>query len=347
MKSEHLYFTVATANYLQSSLATINTLTNNGINNKEICLFIPDIGENELTKLKLKYNLPNANFYITYDDCDEEIQNLLQDVSKYYNNAEIGMLSKFIGLKVINAKYNPTKIIFFDSDLFFTSNIKLLVSNLNKRDFYVTPHCLTASNLENEFEFLNSGWINSGFFIANTKFGKFNVIVNWLIERCSSAGFMFPYLGMYNDQTWLNGMATLYNQNVDYINDPGINVAYWNLHERDISEKNNQFFVNNNNKLYFFHFSSHNNFDNELLSAHTEIKLSDNIAIKKIASSYKFYLNQYSYLNNIEDLNLKFKGDNKNHVKNRIIKQNSYVIRKYHKTLIEKVVAKIKSYIKR
>jgi len=48
----------------------------------------------------------------------------------------------------------------------------------------------------------------------------------------------------------------------------GLNAAFWNLHERTISERNGVFFINKTTELVFYHFSQFNPNKNDIASNH-------------------------------------------------------------------------------
>jgi hypothetical protein len=62
--------------------------------------------------------------------------------------------------------------------------------------------------------------------------------------------------GMFVDQLWVN-FAPLYYEDVFVSRHLGLNVAYWNLHERVISNDNEPYEINQKYPLVFFHFSGY------------------------------------------------------------------------------------------
>ena len=88
-----------------------------------------------------------------------------------------------------------------------------------------------------EREIIQSGWINTGFFMVNKKNKNFNLILNWLIDRLYKLCFMAPELGIYCDQTWLTYMVQIFNEDCLVLKHPGYNVSYWNIKNRNFSKK--------------------------------------------------------------------------------------------------------------
>jgi hypothetical protein len=72
-------------------------------------------------------------------------------------------------------------------------------------------------------------------------------------------------LGMYVDQLWINHVP-IYFDRVFVTKHLGLNCAYWNLHERHFSIKNNCYLVNEKFELLFFHFSALNIYDTNNIS---------------------------------------------------------------------------------
>jgi hypothetical protein len=54
------------------------------------------------------------------------------------------------------------------------------------------------------------------------------------MSKVENEWFVAPKVGLYADQLWLSMLPYVFENAVSLIMDPGINVAYWNLHERQI-----------------------------------------------------------------------------------------------------------------
>ena len=84
---------------------------------------------------------------------------------------------------------------------------------------------------------------------------------------------------------------------------PGLNVAYWNIDERNFDRKDSDLFVNNED-LVFFHFS---NFPKEIdskLSSRSDVSFKDldsSEIIKSIFTSYKKSIDKYLDKLNLTD----------------------------------------------
>lgn len=75
---------------------------------------------------------------------------------------------------------------------------------------------------------------------------------------------------------------------VEILRHPGCNMAYWNLHERTLSEDKSSYVVNGWAQLCFFHFSGIVLNDPAMLSKNTNrFTLADRPDLKKLFSEYK------------------------------------------------------------
>lgn len=121
----------------------------------------------------------------------------------------------------------------------------------------VTPHSNTPvldGCKPDDLELLKFGAFNLGFLgVSRSREGL--AFLDWWSERCLGHGFYEPQLGLGVDQKWV-GLAPCYFPNMRVLHDAGLNVAFWNLHERRLSSREGQWFVNDTTLLRFVHFSS-------------------------------------------------------------------------------------------
>ncbi|WP_276499663.1 glycosyl transferase [Pontibacter litorisediminis] len=148
-------------------------------------------------------------------------------------------------------------VIYFDCDLLIYSSFEAVEKVLQEHEIVITPHFLTPLPLDglllDEKAFLNTGVYNGGFFALKKGEETFKFL-EWWRSRLQEYCFVDFSAGLFVDQIWLN-FVPLYFKNVKVLQNLGYNVAYWNLHEREISSSNGEYFVNSSDKLVFFHFS--------------------------------------------------------------------------------------------
>jgi lipopolysaccharide biosynthesis glycosyltransferase len=147
-------------------------------------------------------------------------------------------------------------IIYLDPDILIYNEFSDLDIILEKKEIVIVPH-FTSPIDDNKFQaeedFLNSGLYNLGFIaIKNSDSG--HRLINWWSDRMKDKAFIDFRRGLFTDQIWIN-FVPLFFEGVRIFTHPGYNVAYWNLHERQIIENHK---VLKNDKIFplvFYHFS--------------------------------------------------------------------------------------------
>lgn len=151
---------------------------------------------------------------------------------------------------------NIDRFIYLDPDIYVYKSFSELESVLSRYEIVITPHFTTPINdgkFQGENDFLNSGLYNLGF-IALRRGVEALKLIEWWSERMQTMAYIDFAKGMFTDQIWLN-FAPLFFKNVHVFNNPGYNMAYWNLHERFLDETNNILKDEYHYPLVFFHFS--------------------------------------------------------------------------------------------
>lgn len=164
-----------------------------------------------------------------------------------------------------------TELWYFDTDIQVYAGMTFISESLQKNNILITPHFLSPYSdrkHQSERDFLNSGLYNAGFF-ALKKSPVSERFLEWWKDRVSREGYVRFDLGMFLDQLWLN-FAPLFFPETLVAKDPGLNVGYWNLHEREISRKDDTYRVNTSHLLYFYHFSGFSVASPELISKHQD-----------------------------------------------------------------------------
>jgi hypothetical protein len=193
-------------------------------------------------------------------------------------------------------------IIFLDPDIMVYSSFTKLEKELEASDIIIIPHFITPLNddkLQAEEDFLNSGLYNLGFIgINNTGVGC--KMIDWWAERLLNKAYIDFKRGLFNDQIWIN-FVPLFFTPVKIFTHPGYNMAYWNLHERRLSKKTEEYFINDKYPLVFYHFSGFNPLIPDLLSKYqnrfTFEARSDVLELFKEYSDQLFLNGFKSYIN--------------------------------------------------
>ena len=193
-----------------------------------------------------------------------EVQELnipqFNEMYERYNTFELNCALKSFFLADAMKRYQPGHLLFMDSDMLTFSSMNPIKDMLNNHSILLTPHIFSAFPMDackpQERDILKAGVFNAGFMgLKNDETGK--AFLKWWTSRMVDQCYEKPKLGWVVDQNWLN-LVPVYFKNVEVIEHRGCNVAYWNLHERRLEKKGNEYFVNETEPLLFFHFSGYN-----------------------------------------------------------------------------------------
>lgn len=238
------------------------------------------------------------------------------ELYKKYNIIELNTAVKpYYFQYFFSNRINLKSVVYLDPDILVYSSFAELENEFESSDIVITPHFTTPINddkLQTEEDFLNSGLYNLGFIaVKNTLEGC--KMINWWVERMRNKAYIDLKRGLFTDQIWINFVPLFFN-NVKILTHPGYNMAYWNLHERRISEKTDEYFVNDQYPLVFYHFSGFNPLMPDVLSKYqNRFSLQDLQEIRDLFIEYSLKLFQNGYKTYIEYPNvfsgLKSKAD--------------------------------------
>jgi len=150
------------------------------------------------------------------------------------------------------------KVIYFDPDIYIFQSVELIYDALASASIALTPHILSQTfDTAHVYErgVLRTGVFNLGFIaVSNSTQGR--KFLDWWEERCLNFGFHDLCSGLFVDQKWVDLSPCLFDE-VHIVRNIGCNVAYWNLHERTISEGEDGYKINGHTSLVFFHYSGY------------------------------------------------------------------------------------------
>lgn len=239
-KTETVFFTVCSLCYLPKALVLAGSLY--AIEEKKIIIYIAD----------KKREIPAYEFCEMRWLEDENIPDFYH-LAFIYDVTEFSTCVKpFLALKLIK---EFSKIIYLDPDIYVYSKFDILYSLLNTYPIILTPHYTNPkSNDEDQSDLamMRFGSFNMGFF-AVTNNPEAKEFLEWWSIRCFKLCYFETQFGLSTDQKWVS-IAPCFFKNIYIDFNPGMNMAFWNLHERYLAKKNKCYIVNDNAKLVFFHF---------------------------------------------------------------------------------------------
>jgi hypothetical protein len=179
------------------------------------------------------------------------------------------------------------KVIYFDPDIYLFRPVELIYEELDRASIVLTPHVLhPTSDSEHicEKDSLGTGVFNLGF-VAVSRSPEGSAFLDWWEERCLRFGFEDLRSGLFVDQKWVN-LAPCFFVGICILRHEGCNVAYWNLTERSLSQKNDTYLVNESTPLIFFHFSGYSLNAPEKLSSKLRLRQDINEALRRLLLFY-------------------------------------------------------------
>jgi hypothetical protein len=272
-------FTVCNVGYLNKALALAESLKKYEDKNLKIFLFDK--------KRKLTFNTNNIEIIWIEDIAPD---NFFQLAFKY-NVIELTTAFKpFIGKYLSNLYEN---VIFLDPDILLYDSLSLIHDSLEKDYFLLTPHILKVEyNPILNLTFQKFGFYNLGFFAFKSN-DESKAILEWWWKQCESYCFDEAHQGAFTDQKWMS-LGPLYFTGIKVLKNVGLNVAWWNLHEREVSINEGVFEVSNGvqkSNLIFFHFSSFGGEDlisKKIFNAGVNKK----VTLSKLSITYSDFLNK-------------------------------------------------------
>ena len=101
-----------------------------------------------------------------------------------------------------------------------------------------------------------TGIFNAGFYgLRATRVA--GEMLAWMRERFLVYGFNNGAKGMYSDQTMMPQLLQYYPEDIQILRDPGLNVAWWNAHERRVEKQGGNYAIQGGDPVVFFHMSGY------------------------------------------------------------------------------------------
>ncbi len=192
------------------------------------------------------------------------------EMASQYSVIELNCAMKAFAAKYIMHHFTPDLLLYLDSDILVFDTFKEVEQQMQEHEILITPHFTLpysdAHLLPKERDTIRSGIYNAGFF-ALKKGEETNLFLSWWTKHMHTECYYNFAEGMGVDQVWLNLVPLLFN-GVCIYTDAGVNIAYWNLHERQIEFRGGQYFVNGNSAVIFLHISGYSFEHPEQLSKH-------------------------------------------------------------------------------
>ncbi len=231
---------------------------------------------------------PDTDFYIfladhiTDDVKDLELEKLdeawipnWREMAFKYDVVEFNTSIKPFCFKKLFDK-NYKNVLYLDPDIYVVDRLNYIWDVLEKKTIILTPHInsleLANKGIISEKVLLFSGIYNLGFVaIKNNEIG--NIIVEWWKSKLRNLCYSSVHEDLFVDQKWMIFVPSYYPEEVYVTHHSGINIGYWNLHERELLVRNNKYIIKDISSgqefpLLLYHFSGFKPNKEDMISSH-------------------------------------------------------------------------------
>jgi hypothetical protein len=267
-----LIFTIAARNYL-GQVSVLFDSVNKQCGDAKFCCFVVD-GYDDDSEIPDK--LRNNVF-----DCRKLAIPDFEELACKYTVVEFSTALKPFIFQYIFEDQKFDGAIYIDPDIKLYSDTNWIEEELRSRSILVTPHLLDYQAYKASHKgrdpvldlssFLYAGTYNLGFVaIKNDAHGR-DFIDIWgelLRDQC----FDDITRSLCVDQKWADFLSSFFGERVGVIKDAGANVAYWNMHERNLTGDVKSNYYVNGSRLKFVHYSSIDLIDKNGISGNARYK---------------------------------------------------------------------------
>lgn len=264
----------------------------------------------------LKHN-PSLNFFIFLADKIDGVEDVdgVVALDKSWIPDWVNMAFKYDVIE-FNTSIKPfcfgklfkdgyEKVIYLDPDIYVTRPLDFIYECLNDKSIVLTPHyCDIEEHFDgavSEETFNKVGIYNLGFCaLKNDKVGQ--EIAKWWQNRLQYKCYSQSSEGLFVDQKWMDYIPGFFPDATCVSSHHGMNVAIWNLHERELYIDDRQGYMIRRKKtgdefpLLFFHFSGFDPFETTIINRrHPQFNVTTYPSFKPIIEEYgeQVYANGY------------------------------------------------------
>lgn len=193
-------------------------------------------------------------------------------------------------------KFGFDFVIYLDPDILVCADLDGILTGVGEHSLMLTPHLTVPvhdGKRPSELDILRSGVYNLGF-LAMARNEEALRYLRWWKQRLYDHCVIDLPRGLFLDQRWAD-FAPCFISRLGVLLDPGYNVAYWNLHHREVLVDNDRFLVNGS-PLRFFHFSGFDPDHPDRLSKHqTRFEIWELPAVQRLTEHYRKLLYAHGY----------------------------------------------------
>lgn len=195
-------------------------------------------------------------------------------------------------------KRGAANVMYLDPDIMVFEPLDEIYKYSSESGIVLTPHVTKPMSRDNklpgEMDIQISGIYNLGFIAVSS--GSDEFLTFWMDRLKRDCVVDIPK-SLFVDQRWIDFVPGIFACKI--LTDTSYNVAYWNIDQRELTDKNDKFFIDGE-PLHFFHFSGYNPNNSYVLSkyqgAKPRIRPGSHDSLQKICDLYKENLLENDYL---------------------------------------------------
>ncbi|WP_340643739.1 hypothetical protein [Phenylobacterium sp.] len=205
----------------------------------------------------------------------------------YYDALELNTAVKPHAFRALLAEAGVTSAVYLDPDIFVYRPLAEVREGLARAPLVLTPHMtrpLRGDANPNDHVILTSGAYNLGFMAVRNE-PQIEALLDWWAQKLEFDCRVDFAAGLFTDQKWMD-LAPGLVSDLALLRTPTLNLAYWNLEGRELSNGSDGWRVGGQS-LGFFHFSGFDPARPDLLSKHQDrIKVAPGSPLADLLTAY-------------------------------------------------------------
>jgi hypothetical protein len=177
----------------------------------------------------LAKKFPDVEFRFLEQFVDDQIL----DNALFLNDLEFNTSLKSVALTDMLNRFDR-KIFYCDSDLYFLAEPLAAIDALGCSGVLLTPHQVSVTSDESDFQMSRTGVFNAGFFGVSGGVGR--SVAAWLTNKSRFYCLLEPEEGIFVDQKWLDLIPALF-EDVKILRKSSYNIGYWNIKSRGFDDR--------------------------------------------------------------------------------------------------------------
>ncbi len=282
-----VYFTICSANYIPYARVLAESIKSHQPDVHFVCILADEVTSG-IDSGALGFDIVEAksigcsNFF---------------DMAARYTIMEFNTAIKPFCFEWVLKEFKSRFAVYLDPDIILTGPLVELVEEFDRgAHIILTPHSLDPlfdGKDPDDIRLLRTGAYNLGFCaVKNSDQSK--QFLRWWAQHLEKNCVVDLDGGLFVDQKFCD-LVPCYFDGVSILRHPGYNVAYWNLHSRQVTQNAGGHWESNGFPLRFFHFSGVVPSDDSIFSKHQNRFTVDNIGdVKELLLYYIGRLRQLS-----------------------------------------------------